>query len=111
MKKLGLILMVLGILVVGLAGGYYKSSGAPQRCLESRQRALDLADKAVAAGEGTPEAQQLMTESQDASGWADIECNTAAAHKNLTVMIAGAGGLLLVIGLVLALRAPKAPAG
>ena len=110
MKNLALILMVLGLVVMGLAFGQYKSSDSPQRCLESRQRAVDFAEQAVQAGEGTTESQQLMVQSEDASAWADIECNNAAAHKNLSFGVGGAGLLLLIVGLVLKLRGPKAPA-
>jgi hypothetical protein len=108
MKKLALALMVLGFVVIGLAGGYYTSSDAPADCLRQRQQAVDFLAQATAAGEGTPESQDLVAKAQEASDWADMDCARADEHRQQCLMIAAAGVLLLVVGFVLKLRAPKA---
>lgn len=106
MNKLGIVVMGLGFLVIGLAGGYYASSDAPARCEADRQAALELADRAVAA-EGTPQAQELMDEARARSGWADMECANADSHRQTCLMIACGGGVLLAIGAVLAKKKAK----
>jgi hypothetical protein len=111
MNKLALALMVLGLVVVGLAGGYYASSDSPARCLDERRQAVDFAQQATAAGEGTPEAAELMDKSREASDWADGSCAAADGMKQQSLGIAAAGVLMLVIGLVLKVRGSKAPTG
>jgi hypothetical protein len=108
MKKLALALMVLGVIVIGLAGGNYASSDSPSRCISERQAAVDYLSQATAAGEGTPESQELVAKAQESSDWADMTCATADKIEQQSLMIAAGGLLLLVIGVVLKLRAPKA---
>ena len=108
--KLGVVVMGVGFLVVGLAVGYYFSSDAQEACVSDRERALALAEQAVAA-EGTPEAEVLMAEAQDRSQWADLECATADSHRQTCLMIGAFGAVVLAVGAVLFARKPKVAAG
>jgi hypothetical protein len=109
MNKLGLALMVLGVLAVLGGFGYYQSHESPKYCLEFREKALALATEAVAAA-GTPREQELMAEAEGESAMADSMCESADQAKQESMMIAGGGVLLLVVGFVLSRRKPAAPA-
>jgi hypothetical protein len=100
MKRVANAMMALGVLV--LAGGiaWPYQSDSRERCLQESQKAVALADAATKA-EGTPQAQDLMAQSQSESEWADNSCATADEYKTQSLVIAGGGLLLLVVGFVL----------
>jgi len=101
MKPLGIVLLVAGLAGVALGFGYTASSSAGDDCLRFRGEAVAKAEQAIAAGEGTPESQALMAESEDASTWADGACSNADAMKRDGLLISGGGLLLGLVGFVL----------
>jgi hypothetical protein len=107
-KGIGIVLLVAGLAGVGLGVAYTASSSSGEDCARFRKEALDLADQAVAAGEGTPRSQELMSESTEKTDWADMACNTADGMRRDGLMISGAGLLVLLVGLVLFVKARKA---
>jgi hypothetical protein len=112
-KSLGIVLLVAGLVGIGLGFGYTASSDAQATCVSERQEAVALLEQASAAGEGTPQAQELVARAQEKSDWADGDCARADSMREQGYMISGAGLLVLVIGLVVFLKARKAapPAG
>lgn len=113
MKKLAIALMVLGVIVIGLAGAAYASSENQRYCEEFRLKAIALLDEAIKV-EGTPREQELMEEAQGESAAADQMCGYAAETRQQCLLLAGGGILLLVVGFVLLRRnaaAPTPPAG
>jgi len=109
-KVIGIVLLAAGLAGVGLGFAYTASSTSGEDCVRFRKEALDLAEQAVAAGEGSPRAQELMSESTDKSDWADMACSTADDMRQQGLMISGAGLLVLLVGLVLFVKARKAAA-
>jgi hypothetical protein len=107
-KVIGIVQLVAGLAGVGLGLAYTASSSSGEDCARFRKEALDLADQAVAAGEGTPRSQELMSESTEKTDWADMACNTADGMRRDGLMISGAGLLVLLVGLVLFVKARKA---
>jgi len=108
MKKLAIALMVLGVIGIGVGGAMYASSDQQKYCEQFRAKALALADQAVKA-EGTPQAQELMDQSQSETEMADQTCASADGIRQQCLLIAGAGFVLLVVGFVLSRRKPAPP--
>lgn len=108
MKKIGIVLFVAGVIGVGLGFGYTASSSAPADCERERGEAVALLDQATAAGEGTPESQELTAKAQEKTDWADGDCAHADSMRQQGYMISGAGLLVLVVGLVLFMKGKKA---
>ena len=108
-KAIGIVLLVAGLAGVGLGFGYTASSSAPADCVRERGEAVALLDQATAAGEGTPESQELVAKAKDKSDWADGDCAHADSMRQQGYLISGAGLLVLVVGLVLFMKAKKAP--
>lgn len=106
MKKLAIALMVLGVIVVGLAGAAYATSENQKYCEEFRLKAIALLEEAIKV-EGTPREQELMAEAQGRSDAADQMCGYAAETRQQALLLAGGGVLLLVVGFVLSRRKAK----
>jgi Flp pilus assembly protein TadB len=108
-KTIGMVLLVAGLAGIGLGFAYTASSDAQQECERMRSEAVTLLEQATQAGEGTEESQALVAQAQEKSDWADGDCARADSMRQQGLMISGAGLLVLVIGLVLFLKAKKAP--
>jgi F0F1-type ATP synthase membrane subunit c/vacuolar-type H+-ATPase subunit K len=102
-------LVVAGLAGVGLGFGYTASSSAQADCERERGEAVALLGQATAAGEGTPESQELTAKAQEKSDWADVDCAHAESMRQQGYLISGAGLLVLVVGLVLFMKAKRAP--
>jgi hypothetical protein len=100
MKKIAIVLMVLGVLVAGLGVAWPYQSDAATDCLRFREKAVSLADEAIKA-KGTPREQELIAEIESESSFADSACERAEGFRSTGYMILGAGLLLLVVGFVL----------
>jgi hypothetical protein len=108
-KSIGIVLLVAGLAGIGLGFGYTASSDAQETCVRERMEAVQLLEQATQAGEGTTESQELVAKAQEKRDWADGDCAQADKMRQQGYMISGAGLLVLVIGLVLFLKAKKAP--
>src|SRR4249919_1211598 len=108
-KTIGIVLLVAGLAGVGLGFGYTGSSSAQADCERERGEAVALLEQATAAGEGTPESQELIAKAQEKSDWADGDCAHADSMRQQGYMISGAGLLVLLVGLVLFMKGKKAP--
>lgn len=106
-KSLGIVLLIAGLAGIGLGFAYTASSDAPSTCVRERQEAVELLEQASAAGEGTPQAQELMAQAQEKSEWADGDCAQADKMREQGYLISGAGLLVLLVGLVVFLKAKK----
>ena len=107
-KTIGIVLLVAGLAGVGLGFGYTASSSAQADCERERGEAVALLEQATAAGEGTPESQELAAKAQEKSDWADGDCAHADSMRQQGYLISGAGLLVLLVGLVLFMKARKA---
>jgi hypothetical protein len=100
MKKVSIALMVLGVLVAGLGIAWPYQSDSSQDCERFRAKAVALLEEATQAA-GTPREQELMTEAEGESSFADGACERADGFRRQGYMILGGGVLLLVVGFVL----------
>jgi hypothetical protein len=108
-KTIGIVLLVAGLAGIGLGFGYTASSDAQANCERLRSEAVTLLEQATQAGEGTPQAQELVAQAQEKSDWADGDCANAESMRTQGLMISGAGLLVFLVGLVLFLKGRKAP--
>ena len=99
-KTIGIVLMVVGLVGVALGFGYTASSSSAEECERFHQEALAILERATAV-EGTPEAQELMTEAENQNELAGIACDHADLMRRDGLLISGGGLLLAFIGFLL----------
>ena len=108
MKALGILLLLAGLAGLLLGGYEYAFNDSSDDCERFRLESIALLDEAIAAGEGTPRADELVAEAETKSMLADLSCEAADGFRTRGMLIMLGGLVAAVVGFVL-MRRRKAP--
>lgn len=108
-KALGILLLVAGIAGIALGGYEFVFDETKDDCLRFREQAIELLDQAIAAGEGTERANELVAEAEGKSAMADSACGYAAEDRQMAIMIMIGGLVAAGVGFVLMRRRRAVP--